>query len=380
MWRKNKQRILWVGLSLLTLATAASADPLKIININVGHGDATLVIGATDASGHRSAVLLDAGPVSHSGQDNGQRIAKVLAENHIRVLDYFIASHYDLNHLGGFISGGPLGNSFMDGPDGKAHTPDDIRVNFFVDRGDISTLEPVTENRVFEAYRDQVETAQGERVPLRFNHIQLVAHGCSEALSTQEKLDCFTIDLGDQARMDALAGNGFVRGGKNKQVPGSNSENERSLTFLITKNRFNFLIGGDLTGHDGVIGQARDNAKLEEALGRYLHRHGVKVDVLHVNGHGSPHSAEWQFLKLVRPKVAIISVGEKNPQSLPSVSALSRLINVGILRIYQTNRGHVPEKLPLSISERQVVLNDDIVISTDGTEYHVANDRYKTNP
>ncbi len=370
-----------LGVALLALAAAASAEPLKIISINVGHGDATLILGATDATGHRAAVLVDAGPVAHRGQDNGRKIAGVLAENGVRVLDYFIASHYDMNHLGGFISGGPLGSSFMDGPDGVGGTDDDIRVNFFVDRGDISDLEPVTENKVFEAYRDQVQTAgHGERVPLRFNHIQLMAHGCHEAISTQEKVDCFTIDLGGDARIDAMTSNGFVRGGKGRQVHGANSENERSLTFLVSKDRFNFLVGGDITGHDGAFGHPRENAKLERAVGRYLHKHGIRVDVLRVNGHGSPHASEWQFLKLIRPKVAVISVGENNAEYLPSASALSRLVDVGVLRIYQTNRGRSSDKLPLGVTERQVIVDDDIVITTDGIEYHVTDDRYKTNP
>ena len=160
--------------SLLTSSNAipaAQANELIIIHINVGQGDSTLLLGP-EVSGSRVAVLMDAGDIPMSGDPDGGRIVgAVLQEHGIGELDYFIASHYDADHIGGAVAGsaahhghsfilggnnvpGSVGDDDSDGdqdwldadttkPDPDAlGTSDDIPIGTFVDRGDPSPLRP----------------------------------------------------------------------------------------------------------------------------------------------------------------------------------------------------------------------------------------------
>ena len=45
----------------------ADAGELKIIHINIGQGDATLILGPADDAGDRVSVLMDAGDIPHGG-------------------------------------------------------------------------------------------------------------------------------------------------------------------------------------------------------------------------------------------------------------------------------------------------------------------------
>lgn len=62
-----------------------------------------------------------------------------------------------------------------------------------------------------------------------------------------------------------------------------------------------------------------------------------RADVLKIGHHGSKNSTMPEFLAAVRPRVAIISVGEDNPYGHPSPELLQRLESAGI-RILRTDR------------------------------------------
>jgi hypothetical protein len=138
----------------------------------------------------------------------------------VRKLDFFIASHYDADHIGGAITGAPHvhGRSFLLGPnqvpgnvgddDGDSVTDwagepltdpdpeelgkdDDVSVGTFVDRGDVPTPTSAT----YKKYK-AMATSMGTRV----------------SLTDRAAVEAFSIDLGGGAQMRALAANGFVRG------------------------------------------------------------------------------------------------------------------------------------------------------------------------
>ncbi len=367
------------GFLAFNSASAQAEAPLKIININVGQGSASLILGPPRANGQRVSVLVDAGPVMTGGQDIGQRIANILAQHGVKKLSVFIATHYDPEHLGGLLGAGPLGKSFTYGPDGEANTRDDIGISNFIDRGDISSMEFIQKNLTFDHYKNFINNASGKRHSIRANDLMLNTKHCHKAISTQEKVNCFNIDLGDGAYMETLSSNGFVRDGK-KQTRHTSSENERSLSFLLTYKRFHYFVGGDLSGQDGSISvKVEDNAPIEKNIGKYLEKNGIEIDVLNVNDSASRNSTTHSFLKRIRPKIAVISVGY-NKLSQPTRGALRRLMEVGVHRIYQTGRGQSKLPLSLSISQRQEFVNNDIVITTDGESYQIVDDIYKTNP
>ncbi|MCX7963483.1 MAG: DNA internalization-related competence protein ComEC/Rec2 [Candidatus Sumerlaea chitinivorans] len=115
------------------------------------------------------------------------------------------------------------------------------------------------------------------------------------------------------------------------------SSNEGSLVFLIRYKQFSLLLTGDA----------------EEAAENYMRRNGLaKADVLKVAHHGSASSTSQDFLNVVRPKVAVISCGQRNSYGHPHPVVLKRLWDVGA-RVFRTDE------------------HGAVLVSTDGEEFKV---------
>lgn len=356
-------------------ATPALAQTLDITNIRVGQGDATLIEGPADANGARRRVIFDTGNLT--SPDGGALILQVLRDREIETIDYVIISHDDADHLGGMGQGDIHGSAFMLGEDGAPGSAgdddgdgaadwlgarrfflpdpeelglgDDIAVAHFIDYGDAL----MRDTQIIQKYQG-LANAMGERI----------------TLSTQADVDDFEIDLGAGARMTLYAANGFVRG-RATRVANVDTQNERSLSFLVHFGRFDFLISGDLIGRRA----GAENAEVELAVGQALRDDGVEIDVLHVNHHGADNTSEARFLDLIKPEIAIISAGNGNAHRHPAAAALRRLVNAGVSRIIQTEWGSTTGSFPASVRERQAIYQDDILISSDGVSYEISTRR-----
>lgn len=95
--------------------------------------------------------------------------------------------------------------------------------------------------------------------------------------------------------------------------------NEDSLVNMISLHNINILITGDIT--------LDTEAKLMDT---YANTYLSKVDILKVAHHGSKSSSGESFLKVVSPKVAIISAGINNRYHHPSDEVTKRLDALGI--------------------------------------------------
>ena len=94
-----------------------------------------------------------------------------------------------------------------------------------------------------------------------------------------------------------------------------------SIVLLGTFGRERFILAGDIEeGIDPIL------------LGRGLPR----VDFLKVAHHGSRTSSTDAFLDAVRPRVAAVSVGAKNPYGHPAPATIARLQAHGA-RVYRTD-------------------------------------------
>jgi competence protein ComEC len=62
----------------------------------------------------------------------------------------------------------------------------------------------------------------------------------------------------------------------------------------------------------------------------------LQAEVLKVGHHGSKNSTTAGFLAAVRPRLAVISVGEGNPYGHPHAELLERLSNAGV-RVLRTD-------------------------------------------
>lgn len=357
--------------------TTASSQDLEIVNIRVGQGDSTLILGPANSTGERVVVLFDAGDISNSDFDGGDILRAVLNKRKIKEVDFVILSHDDADHIGGLAFDGFHGASFMLGfnnvpgdegdDDGNGTVDwlstnpvfvpdpdelgldDDVRVKTFIDYGDALMRDTIA-IRKYQAFANTV----GNRI----------------TINSQDQVDTFEIDLGNGARMICYAANGFVRG-RSTRVANVNTPNERSLSFLVTYGEFDFLISGDLIGR----ASGTENAKVEEAVGQSIINDGRSVEVLHVNHHGANNASSTEFLNLIKPHIAIISAGNENDHKHPVNAALQRLADAGVYRIIQTAWGTTKDKIPLDVRDNHAIWQQDIVVRTNGENYWLETSR-----
>ena len=314
-------------LAVLLAPLSSWAGELKIVHLNIGQGDSTLILGPEDVDGNRVSVVVDAGDIAvGTKKDGGKIVTSVLKNNGVTKLDFFVATHYDADHIGGLASGtAAFGQSFVYGPngvpgadgdddgDGKAnwtdetveHAPvpdadelgkdDDIAVGQFIDRGEVGDL---PDSKTIDKYLALVTAVQNRK-----------------SLTTGADVSGFEVDLGDDAKMICLSANGFVRG-QTGAVENATSENERSLCFLITHKKFQYLLGGDTIGKPLPSGVGPEDAKVEQAIANYLASEDIDIDILHVNHHGADNASAADFLEVIKPEVAFISSGNGNDHNI----------------------------------------------------------------
>lgn len=372
----------------------ASDKEMKITNIRVGQGDATLIQGPI-VGGKRVNVLFDAGNIT--GLDGGNILNAVLRKNGVKSLDYFIVSHDDADHLGGAVFGGTKSNpklhgrSFILGPnnvagcigdDDKDGTVDWIKKEYIPDPEEIGLCDDVSvKNFVDYGEKNMRNTLAIQKYNAMANTI-----GKRHTIADQKAVDSFQIDLGNKAIMVVYAGNGYVRGGNDKRDETVTDPNERSLAFLVTYGDFDFLIAGDLigkqglscnkkTGKWGTSNRSSTDAKMETTLGKALAKTNRRIDVLHVNHHGADNASSAEFLNLIKPNIAIISAGNGNSHEHPKLQTLERLYAASVYQVIQTSWGTTEKMIPGKIRYRQAIYQNDIIITSTGDGYSIGTSR-----
>jgi competence protein ComEC len=119
------------------------------------------------------------------------------------------------------------------------------------------------------------------------------------------------IDLGLGARLTVLGPTGV-------DSSGDGDANDSSVVLLLSYGSVRILLTGD-------IGQGAEATLL--AAGTDL-----RADVLKVAHHGSATSTSTEFLRRVRPSVAVISAGRDNQFGLPDPETLARLRTATVYR------------------------------------------------
>lgn len=266
---------------------SASHFLLKIIAIDVGQGDATLVIGP----GGRT-LLIDAG-------QRGMGLERVLPElsrRSVDRLDAIIATHYDADHIGGLAE-------VLKGQDQLLGTDDDIipAIALF-DRGDgtdKSTPSFLEYRQIAAPYRQEI--TPGSR-----------------------------IDLGQGAVARVIVVNGHYEDGRVIHL-NPDEENESSIGLLIEYGSFRYFTAGDLTGGGAPGGS--ETKDMETIAGEIL----GDLDVVHLSHHGSLSSTNENFLEATTPEAAVISAGLDNDYGHPHPVILNRLEEHGI-PVYRTDQ------------------------------------------
>jgi competence protein ComEC len=218
------------------------------------------------------ALVYDAG---NSRQDAERVIIPFLRAHGIERLDYAVLSHPDQDHVGGMPA---------------------LLANFPV----AAYVDPVlpSTNRAY------AET------------LRLVAEKGIRPIRAERGL---VLPLGEQVTARVLwPERPFLRA-----PDGTVSDNDNCVVLLVEYGAIRILLPGDL--------EERGEAELVTRDGEGLH-----ADILVVGHHGSRTSSSEPFLAVVRPAVALISVGAGNPYGHPHRVTLDRLRRAGA-QTYRTD-------------------------------------------
>ena len=112
-----------------------------------------------------------------------------------------------------------------------------------------------------------------------------------------------------------------------KNVISENALNNSSLVFKLNYINYSMLFMGDIeeVAEKQILKKYKNNLEI------------LKADVLKIPHHGSNSSSTKEFIEAVRPKIALIGVGENNKFGHPNEQVIERLIDFGV-QIYRTDK------------------------------------------
>lgn len=184
-----------VVLALLIYIPNSFGENLKIYQIDVEQGDATLIVSPS-----RNTLLIDSGKNGH-----GSRIKSAMDQAGVTKIDHFVNTHYHEDHYGGIDElvnmGVPVVRSY--------------------DRGDKDYIPQKKKNGV--RYREYDQAVGSRAIKL-----------------TRDD----SIILDPELTITCIAAGGVVRG-EESSVHGED-ENDMSIALLVSYGDFNYFTGGDI--------------------------------------------------------------------------------------------------------------------------------------
>ena len=335
----GRRAALALAAGILASGTALAQD-LEIHNINVQQGTSILVIGPDGTT-----VLLDAGK-------NGKGTSEVvpylqgIGIQPAAGLDYTIGSHLDADHVGGM---------------------DDV----------IAAGYDVTVANWFNG---------SSKTNTTINDYLAACAATTAGAATKAPLGQ-VVQLGNGATLTIVAVDGEVLG-FGPVTGAQNNENDMSIAVLIEYGDFDYIWAGDLGGGDddgACTGRSTGQVNVETPLAQALTPGGgfpllsaEGVDVMHINHHGSESSTNSDYMGLLKPEVAVISVGagQSSTWHHPRADVVDQVL------LSQAACVAVPSALVLQTEEGSPTGSNtsfsgycvgDVVITTDGfTDYFVS--------
>jgi len=322
---------------------ASSSAPLTIFSVDIGQGDASVVLGPR-VQGTRRAMVIDAGDLKTRG---GRTVRALLVEQGVQSLDYVVLSHFDADHLGGFVT-------IQGSPSLLWNSPSCEPSPFFPTQNIFDQGTDTNDSKSSNQWRECVPKIANQ-LGTRYAKVE-----GGQEIGT-------VLDLGGGARATIVAGGGFVLN-RPDVVPNADSANERSIAVLVSNNQgFDMLITGDLIGQKS----GEEDAKVEPALGQALLAAGVDVEILRTGHHGAANATEASFVKAIRPEVAIISVGDQQGSNFkhPRCTTYQSLHDGNVGLVLQTELGRTDCENDPPVEP--VVVNGTIKIEVTGNRYTI---------
>lgn len=222
----------WLAILLCSVPSPAFSQTLRIYQIDVEQGDATLLVSPSGKT-----LLIDSGKNGH-----GSRLNAVMQQAGVDTIDFFVCTHYHEDHYGGIDD---------------LVTIEGIPVMQAYDRGDKSFLPSSTTNS--STYQDY-QSAVGEQA----THIMR-----GESIPFDPELSVVCISSGGVVLEEVNPVTGV-------------DENDMSVSLLIQYKGFRYFIAGDIEASTEQKIADRDLA--------------LDVDVHKSNHHGSHMSSSADFM------------------------------------------------------------------------------------
>lgn len=236
-------------------------------------------VGQGDSTLIRTAknktILIDGGGSENSSFDVGEKtLLPYLLDRKITVLDYVVISHFDTDHCGGIL-----------------YLMEHIKV------------------------KNIIISKQGKESS-NYNKFKNIVLDKGISVIFVKKGDKIKID--NETYMDVLfPSNNFIS---------DNILNNNSIVTKVCYNNFSILFTGD-------VEEIAEN----EICREYHTTDKLKANILKVAHHGSKTSSTAEFIKMVKPQIALIGVGEKNKFGHPNDGVIQRLKNMNT-KIYRTDK------------------------------------------
>ena len=360
--------------ALPAAVVAEGPDSLEIHHLDVGQGDATLIV-ARAAGDKFEAVLIDGGNRS----DGREIVLPYLRSLGLDRLDLVVATHFHADHIGGIdevIAGLKAPPPVFVRARGNPAPPSTIQAyELFLAAGCAPVAEAGLTLRE-RARRFRPDQCDSER---------LFAAAELDRLTGREPGEGRTIPLPGGARLIAVAGNGCLIGRDGILTDcaprAKMDENAGSLAFVLSVGSFDYFIGGDLGG--GGAGGGHLVVDLETPLSRVL----GSVEVLRLSHHGSATSSNQAFLAALAPQVAVISVGDADSRARqyrhPRRAVLARLATLAqddiLKRVFLTNGGDRSARAFMAARPLFDIAPGTVLVTSNGRHFTVNGQRRPTD-
>ena len=265
-------RMRWIiTMMAILMLTLRVKDPFKITFLDVGQGDGIcLSVSKTNiiipGISSEFNMLIDGGSSSES-KVGKYRIIPYLKYNGISKLDAVVFTHPDDDHINGLLE-------LLD----MAHNE-----GIWIKRVILAESKGLKND---EGYLKIIDKCREDKVDIKYIKTM------DEIKFNKLNIKCLTPD------------SDFV----------SSDSNENSITLYVNYDDVSAVLTGDIEG----IGEMRmlENIKKE----------GINnIDILKVAHHGSKNSSNSELLRMLNPKLSIISVGKDNSYGHPHKETLDRL-------------------------------------------------------
>ncbi|HJT66752.1 MAG TPA: ComEC/Rec2 family competence protein [Pyrinomonadaceae bacterium] len=281
----------------------ASGGELTVRVLDVGpvNGDSILISAPSGKT-----VLIDAGDTT-----KGKAVVDALKRNNIQQLDYFIATHPHPDHIGGSVEvfkavkvlnvidngqGPVVPPSLAPAPAAKKSVPQSVQAV----AKKPAAKGPPSLTKFYDDYKAAV-SASGA-------HYETAKPGTK-------------YDLGGGALLTVLApSEPFFT--KEQMKSGGNEPNANSIVVRLDYGNFSMLLTGDAE-------EQTEHRLLTKDL-------NLEARVLKIAHHGSKYASSADFLKRVKPEIAIVSCGAWNRYGHPSQAVLDRLKTANV-KLYRTD-------------------------------------------